>query len=443
VSTDPGLLGGIGAAQLRARVRAGELSPSDVADAFFAAVGEDTLHAWTVIDADGLRAQARALEALSPDRREQLPLFGVPVAIKDNFDTADLPTEYGSPIYAGHRPQADAPVVARLRAAGALIAGKVKCAEFAWMSPPDTLNPLDHTRTPGGSSNGSAAAIAAGHVPLATGSQTAGSIGRPASYCGVLGYKPTFGRFARDGVKPMAPSLDTVGLFARGVEDLALAAAVLDPGSNAPPPRPATTPRPHATSTPRIAFAPTSLWAAIELEAAAAIGEAAERARTAAGIELAELDLPGYGELAAAQETIQAYESAQSLASELRTQPELLSDALRAALQAASEIPSAQYDAAKRTAAQLAPPLTDALKRYDAVLTPSTTGVPPEGLGFTGDPLFCRVWTLIGAPSLSVPLAWAPSGLPVGLQLVGAPGRDSAVLRAAAWLQESLVRPLN
>jgi Asp-tRNA(Asn)/Glu-tRNA(Gln) amidotransferase A subunit family amidase len=181
----------------------------------------------------------------------------------------------------------------------------------------------------------------------------------------------------------------------------------------------------------------------MELEAAAAIGKAAERARTAAGIELAELDLPGYGELAAAQETIQAYESAQSLAPELRTQPELLSDALRAALQAASEIPRERYDAAKRTAAQLAPPLTDALKRYDAVLTPSTSGVPPEGLGFTGDPLFCRVWTLIGAPSLSVPLAWAPSGLPVGLQLVGAPGRDSAVLQAAAWLQESLVRPRN
>ncbi|MHB8692911.1 MAG: amidase [Solirubrobacteraceae bacterium] len=441
MSVDRGLFGGIGAAELRARVRARELSPKDVADACLATVGEDALHAWAVIDADGLRQQARALEALSSDRREHLPLFGVPVAIKDNFDTVDLPTEYGSPIYAGHRPQADALVVARLRAAGALIAGKVKCAEFAWMTPPDTLNPLDHARTPGGSSNGSAAAIAAGQVPLATGSQTAGSIGRPASYCGVLGYKPTFGRFARDGVKPMAPSLDTVGLFARGVEDLLLASAVLDPGLSQPgsshPMSPDTA---LAGRPPRIAFAPTSLWPQIELEAAAAIDEAVERIRAGAGIELTELDLPGYGELAAHQETIQTYESAQSLAPELQAQPELLSDALREALEAAGEMPREQYDAAKRTASRLAAPLIAALDGYDAVLTPSTTGVPPEGLAFTGDPMFCRVWTLLGAPSLSVPLAWTPDGLPSGLQLVGAPGRDPAVLQAAGQLASEYAR---
>ena len=148
--------------------------------------------------------EAAALSALDGEQRARLPLFGVPVAIKDNFDTADLPTAYGSPIYAGHRPEADAAAVARLRAAGALIAGKTKCAEFAWMTPSDTLNPLDRSRTPGGSSNGSAAAVAAGAVPLATGTQTAGSINRPGSYCGVLGFKPTFGRYDRDGVKPMS-----------------------------------------------------------------------------------------------------------------------------------------------------------------------------------------------------------------------------------------------
>jgi amidase len=434
VSAERGLFGGIGAAQLRARLGAGELSPKDVADAFLAAVGEDALHAWAVIDPDGLGQQARVLEALTADQRERLPLYGVPVAIKDNFDTADLPTAYGSPIYAGHRPVADAPVVARLRAAGALISGKVKCAEFAWMTPSDTLNPLDHTRTPGGSSNGSAAAIAAGQVPLATGSQTAGSIGRPASYCGVLGYKPTFGRFAREGVKPMSPSLDTVGLFARDIEDLLLSCAVLDPASSdLESPAQASDGEP-----PRIAFAPTSLWSEIEPEAAAAIDEAVARIRGVAGIELTELDLPGYGELAAAQETIQAYESAQSLAPELQAQPELLSDTLRSALQAAAKMPRAQYDAAMRTPSRLAAALIAAFDGYDAVLTPSTTGIPPEGLAYTGDPMFCRVWTLLGAPSLSVPLAWTPSGLPAGLQLVAAPGRDMPLLRAAQWLTAAI-----
>ncbi len=228
---DATLLGGIEAVALRDRLIARELTCVEVAEAFLAAVGDDELRVWAAVDPELVLARAAALDRLAAPAREALPLFGVPTAIKDNFDTLDLPTEYGSRIYEGERPVADAAVVARLRAAGALIAGKVKCAEFAWMTPPDTLNPLDHSRTPGGSSSGSAAGVAARTIPLATGTQTAGSINRPASYCGVLGYKPTFGAFSREGVKPLAHSLDTVGLFARSVPDLALVAGILGDGS--------------------------------------------------------------------------------------------------------------------------------------------------------------------------------------------------------------------
>src|SRR5581483_7001107 len=221
------LLEGISALALRARLLAHELSPGEVVAAFLDAVGDDDLHAWACIDADDLGSQAAALAGLDDAARARLPLFGVPVAVKDNFDTATLPTAYGSPIYAGNRPVADAAAVATLRAAGALVAGKTKCAEFAWMTPSDTLNPLDRTRTPGGSSNGSAAAVAAGAVPLATGTQTAGSIVRPGSYCAVLGFKPSFGRYDRNGVKLMSETLDTVGLIARSLEDLLIVDVVL------------------------------------------------------------------------------------------------------------------------------------------------------------------------------------------------------------------------
>ena len=420
--TSAPLLDGLGAVGLRDRVRGGELSAVEVADGLIAAIGDDRLRAWAHVDAARLLADAALLDRLGARERDALALLGVPVGIKDNFDTADLVTAYGSPIYAGHRPSADAAVVARLRAAGALIAGKLKCAEFAWMTPPDTLNPLDPSRTPGGSSSGSAAAVAAGTVPLATGTQTAGSVNRPASYCGVLGFKPTFGAIPREGTKLMAPTLDTVGLFARSVADLrelyaVLAGAVVDGSCGSPP---------------RLAWAPTECWDAVEPDAAAAI-DAWLEAASADGVAIDSIELPGYAELARAQEAIQGYESARSLAPELASSPSGLSDALRAALRGGAAIPPTEYQDHLDRASRLAPALAAALARYDGVLTPSATGVPPVGLEFTGDPLFCRAWTLAGAPSLSLPLVWT-AGLPVGLQLVGAPGADAALLGAGEWL---------
>jgi amidase len=386
-------------------------------EAFLEAVGDDPLHAWEAIDADGLRAQARRADSLAHDARAGLPLFGVLVGVKDNFDTVDLPTSYGSPIYRGHRPSADAVAVQRLRAAGALIAGKTALAEFASMYPPATLSPIDPARTPGGSSTGSAVAVAAGHVAVATGTQTAGSINRPASYCGVIGYKPSFGSIPMDGVKPLAPSLDTAGVIGR---DLALvvrcAAAMARRELGGASPAPA-----------RIAFARTPLWDRVEPDAREAIE------RVAGGVSCDEVEIPGwFEELVSAQATLQLYEGARSLAREYEQSREQLSGVLLEALEAGRAVTPRARDDAERIRAELGPELFELLRGFDAILTPSATGVPSLGTHTTGDPLFARAWNLIGAPSISLPLAWTESPrLPVGLQLVGAPRADARLLAAA------------
>jgi Asp-tRNA(Asn)/Glu-tRNA(Gln) amidotransferase A subunit family amidase len=361
------------------------------------------------IDGDRLIEQARALDALRPAVKAGLPLFGELVGVKDNMDTADLPTAYGSPIYADRRPATDAALVAWLRAAGALVAGKTACAEFAWMTAPATENPVAPGRTPGGSSSGSAAAVAAGHVRLATGTQTAGSINRPASYCGIVGFKPSFGRLPRDGVMLLSPALDTVGYLAASVEDVRRALG-----------RPALSPGPGVG---RIAFLQTPDWDLIAPEARSAIEVVAE------GMALPLVAAPdGYAELCEAQRTIQLYDSARALAGDLERNAEKLSGALRAALVEAAAISREDRARADSVLRRCAPALIDWLGGFDAVLTPSADGPPPEGLEFTGDPRFSRVWTLIGAPCLSLPLAWTTDRLPVGLQLVGAPGSDDLLL---------------
>jgi Asp-tRNA(Asn)/Glu-tRNA(Gln) amidotransferase A subunit family amidase len=410
------------------RIRTGELSCSELADAVLAAIGGDQINAWECISADSLLEQATALDRLDPARREQLPLLGLPIGLKDNFDTAGLPTGYGSPMYREHRPDRDAEAVRRLRAAGAMIVGKTKLAEFAWLHPPDTLNPLDRTRTPGGSSSGSAAAVAAGMVPVATGTQTAGSINRPASYTGIVGYKPTFGLIPRDGVKLLAGSLDTVGVLARSVRDAATVAAVLAGAPNvlAHP----LAPTPSRDERSRLAFARTAIWDRVEPAAQRAIDDAV------AAIEgMEEIALPSmFSDLIDAQTTIQSYEAALSLAPELERSPEVLSDELRAELSEGASIGEDRYAKSLALRERAAPTLLQMLSQYDGVVVPSTTGIPPVGLESTGDPVFCRVWTLIGAPTVSLPLAWTEDSLPVGLLLAGAPGGDERTLATAARL---------
>ena len=422
---DAGLLGGIGGTEIRRRLLDGELTCGDLAEALVVAVGDDPLRAWAAFDPELVRQRAAALDGLGRAARDALPLFGVPVAIKDIFDTAEEPTAYGSPIYEDHRPVEDAAAVSRLRAAGALIAGKVTTAEFAVTSPAATLNPLDPTRTPGGSSSGSAAAVAAGTVPLATGTQTAGSISRPASYCGVLGYKPSFGLVDRAGVKECSWTLDTVGLLGRELDDLRLAAVALGVDSLVD--------IAAALEPPRLAFAQTELWSEVEPDAATTIEKWIEEAH-ARGVRIDHLELPGYARLAEAHETIQLYETARSLSPELRDHEAELSDTLRHKIERGLDLSEGHYGGARSVGAGLSRPLVERLAGYDAVLTPSATGVPPVGIESTGDPLFCRVWTLLGTPSLSVPLVWTAAGLPVGLQLVAPPGQDRALFDAAAWL---------
>jgi len=398
-------------------------------EAFLDAVDGDPLQAWVHVDGDRLLADAQRLDALAPAARERLSLFGMLVGVKDNFDTADAPTTYGSPIYEGHRPATDAEAVTRLRRAGALVAGKTALAEFATIHPPSTLNPIDRRRTPGGSSTGSAVAVAAGHVPVATGTQTAGSINRPASYCGVIGFKPTFGLIPVEGIKPVAPSLDTAGVLGSRLDDVVKLAAVLAGRSwHAGPGEAAVS----GGDWPRIAFAQTPLWDQVESQARSELLAVARRL-AAEAVELPQT----YTELVTAQATLQMYEAARSLACEHAQHRELLSDALRDALDAGAALSIRARDDALRTRDTFAPALIGVLQQFDGVLTPSATGVPPLGTRSTGDPLFARVWTLIGAPSISLPLAWTASPrLPVGLALVGAPNTDERLLRAAAALLE-------
>jgi Asp-tRNA(Asn)/Glu-tRNA(Gln) amidotransferase A subunit family amidase len=429
---DSSMLESRDATALGEALRSGELGCVELVEAFLAATAGDELGAWAAIDADALLDRAVVLDRCSEPERALLPLFGVPIGVKDNFDTAGLPTSYGSRIYAGHRPPRDAEAVRRLTAAGAIVAGKTKCTEFAWMTPSDTLNPLDRSRTPGGSSSGSGAAVAAGTIPVATGTQTAGSVIRPASYCGIVGYKPTFGLLPREGVKLLSPTLDTVGLLARSVRDIRAVASTLGGGA-----RPL-----HLddvlTHPPRLALARTFAWERVQPAARAAI-ETVALAAWDAGACLEDLELPlGFETLVAAQEVIQEVESAASLACELRAHEQQISEPLRAALRRGAAVTPAAYAQAKRAAAELAPAIAAVLARYDGVLTPSTTGTPPLGLGSTGDPAFCRAWTLVGGPCVAVPLAWTPSRLPVGMQVVGAPSTDARTLAVAEWLVDRL-----
>jgi Asp-tRNA(Asn)/Glu-tRNA(Gln) amidotransferase A subunit family amidase len=387
------------------------------------------LGAWVAIDADAALAAAAQLDREGPEGR---PLFGVPVGVKDVFDTADLPTSYGSPAYAGHRPQADAVTVAALRRAGAVIVGKTTSTEFASLGPTQVGNPAAPGRSPGGSSSGSAAAVAADMVPVTLGTQTAGSVIRPAAYCAVVGFKPTLGVVSRAGVLPVSHTLDTIGLFTRTVEDAALVTRVLAAAAGAPPTvrgtLPFALPRSLDGPPPRLGFARTASWAQIEAPVRAAI-DAAVATLAARGATITELDLPAaFDDAIEAQRLIQLVETAHALTRDRAH----LSAALGAAVDEGLRVPDRDYWRARTCVATAAGPCRAALEGVDAVLTPAATGVPPL-LPSTGDPLFCRAWTALGAPCVAVPVAITEDGLPAGLQLVAPPGADAQLLRAARW----------
>ena len=390
------------------------------------AARDGELAAWVHVNAHAALAQARALDR----QPAQGLLHGIPVGIKDIVDTADMPTEHGSPIYRGNRPRADAAAVALLRRSGCVILGKTATAEFANLHPPVTRNPRNLAHTPGGSSSGSAAAVADHMVPLALGTQTGGSVIRPAAFCGVIGLKPSFGSINRAGVKPVSDSLDTLGLFANTVEDVALALNVLS-GRGAPD-------FSAKVSAPRIGFARTLRWKDADPATHTALESAASRLASA-GADVKDAALPPAAEvLFEAQGLIMDFETARALAWEQSHHREAISATLRERLDEGWGVTREQYDYARQTARDARLQFTDLMRGFDLLLTPSAKGEAPQGLASTGDSLFNRIWTLLGVPCITLPCGNGPQGLPLGIQLVSAFEQDTALLAHAQWVANQL-----
>ncbi|MDI1269969.1 MAG: amidase [Polaromonas sp.] len=389
---------------------------------------EPQLQAFVQLGADAALATARELDA-GPVRGL---LHGLPFGVKDLFDTFDLPTAYGSPIFAGQQPPADAAAVALCREAGAVLLGKTVTTELANMFPGVTRNPHHPAHTPGGSSSGSAAAVADTMLPLALGTQTAGSLIRPAAFCGVVGYKPSHNRVPRAGVKSLSETLDTVGGFARSVRDVALLGAVLtgdarlaDPAAFA------------QTAAPRIGFCRTPEWALADEDTQQAWAQA-EAALAGHGVPLAlPSELSG---LVAVQKEVQAFETARSLSHERLRHRDQLSAPLQALIATGLAIGGETHARNLRVTAQARSQVQSLFAAHDVLLAPSSIGEAPAGLDGTGDPLFCRTWTLLGLPCVHLPFASGRHGLPVGLQLVGAHGDDHRLLAAAHWVHARLSR---
>jgi len=411
----------ISLAELQRRIDAGDLSAeAAIAQSCEAiAAHEKTIGAF-VCRAENVRAAGAG------------PLRGISVGIKDIIDTSDLPTEMGSAIYRGWRPRADAPVVMLLKQAGATIVGKTTTTAFAANDPTATLNPRNHGHTPGGSSSGSAAAVAAGMIPLALGTQTGGSVIRPASFCGVAAIKPSFRLLPTVGVKCFSWTLDTAGLFAAGINDLAH-------GLSAITGRPELLPD-SAITTPRIGLVTQDFAGAPETASAEALriaGAAAERA----GASVRALAMPEIlGEAWLIHETVQQFEAHQALAWEYRTQYDAMPPLLRARLDQSRGIPAADYDAARGIANRARKALARMFDDVDVLLTFSAPGAAPKGLASTGDTRFNKLWTLMGVPCVNVPADVADGGLPVGVQVIARFGNDAGALKAARFVEAALAR---
>ncbi len=428
-------------------IREGTISSEQYVGACLARVRETDarIEAWAFLDPDHALAQARAADQYRLSGQPIGPLHGIPVGIKDIIDTADMPTENGSPLHAGRTPSRDAAVVTLLRCAGAVIMGKTVTTEFACGAAGKTRNPHDAAYSPGGSSSGSAAAVAAGMVPLALGSQTGGSTVRPASYCGVYGLKPTRGLIPRHGMSRVAQTLDTVGLFARTLDDVALlleSCVAYDEGEFESSPRAQTAYGAIAADDPPIppmlGFVKTPHWNRLTDDAKDAFAELVERL----GDRVEEVELSSAIEQAWEWHAIiMESEVAVNLSREWDKGRARLSERLRGRIERGRTHPAARYLEALAQIPRLNDGFTELFEqKYDALLTPAATGVAPSGLESTGDPVFCSLWTLCGVPALSVPLMSGANGLPLGAQLVASRHNDGRLLRTARWLVDTLRR---
>lgn len=432
---------------LRERMTSGALRVPDLANALVAHIeaNEPDISAWAWFDPDFVRAQAEALEKHRTEGRAVGRLHGVPVGIKDIIDTKRIPTENGCALDKGRVPKDDAFVVSRLKQHGALIMGKTVTTELAFMDPASTRNPHNLEHTPGGSSSGSAAAVAAGMVPVAIGTQTGGSVIRPASYCGVVGYKPTFGLIPRTGILSEAASLDTVGVFSRSVEDAAMLAEVLmghDPGDRAtsdlPVPNLLETCVTEVPVKPEFAFIKTAAWDAADEDTIGGFEELVEQL----GGQCAEIELPAqFGDALRARGTVHVAEMAKAYYSYASKGFDQLGPELQKAIEAGNQTPARDYISALDWPKVLDGALVEIFGRFDAILTPAATGAAPRGLGSTGNPAFNGLWTFLGTPAISLPLLTASNGMPMGVQLVGQRGNDARLLRTARWLFKHLGGP--
>jgi Asp-tRNA(Asn)/Glu-tRNA(Gln) amidotransferase A subunit family amidase len=411
----------ISLADLQCRIESGDLSPQ-------AALAQSI----EAIDVHEKTIGAFVCRAENPRAASTGPLRGIAVGIKDIIDTADFPTEMGSQIYRSWQPRADAPVVMLLKQAGATIAGKTTTTAFAANDPTATVNPHHHGHTPGGSSSGSAAAVGAGMIPLALGTQTGGSVIRPASFCGVAAIKPTYRLLPSVGVKCFSWTLDTVGLFAAGVRDLAH-------GLSAMTGRPELLPG-AALETPRIGVVTQDFAGEPEPAGAEAL-RIAMRAAERAGASVRALALPEIiAEAWRIHPTVQEFEAHQAFAWEYCENYDAMPPLLRGRLDESRGGTPAEYDAARRVADQARAALADIFEEVDVLLTFSAPGAAPKGLASTGDPRFNRLWTLMGVPCVNVPAIVAEGGLPVGVQVIAKFGDDSGALRAARFVEEALAR---
>ena len=446
MSLTPAQLAALSATDARSRLCAGEFSVGDYASALLARTAEvnGDVRAWAHLDPKHLLAQAAAADEAHAAGSPDGPLFGVPVGVKDIIDTADLPTEDGTVLHAGRMPRDDAAVITRLRAAGGLVMGKTVTTELATYAPGKTRNPHNPAHTPGGSSSGSAAAVAAGMVPVAIGTQTNGSVLRPASFCGVYGFKPSAGLIARTGVLTQSPPLDAVGVFGRCLEDVALLAEVLaghDPQDPLTRPR-ATPPLLRLATTdapmpPTLAWVATPFWSRVAPDAQAAFGELVD---LLAG-RIAPFELPSSAADAVDwHRTVMEADLAGSFEMEYERGREQLSASLRGQIERGRAVTAVAYRQALARIPVLRDGFDSVFDHYDAILTPATLGTAPAGLDNTGDPLMCTLWTFLGLPCISLPLLHGENGLPIGVQLVGRRGDDARLLRTARWLVQTVQR---
>jgi Asp-tRNA(Asn)/Glu-tRNA(Gln) amidotransferase A subunit family amidase len=406
---------------------------------------EGKVQAWAFLDPEHARQQARDADLHRKQGRAIGPLHGVPIGIKDIFDTADMPTELGSPLWKGRTPRQDAAAVARLRAAGAVVMGKTVTTEYATRHPGKTTNPHDAGRTPGGSSSGSAAAVAAHMVPGAIGSQTGGSVIRPAAFCGVVGFKPTHGLIPRTGMLLLSRTLDHAGVFARTVEDAALLAeqlvgfdeedadtrAVARPALAAvavsAPPLP-----------PRLAFVRSPAWEHAEPVTREAFAELVETL----GETVTEVEIGAdFGRGLDMHRVVSEAEIAHNLRRDYEKGGSQLSAGLRERIERGRRHVAVDYLAALAAIPALTARLEPLFDEFDAILTPAAPGEAPRGLHSTGEPIFNALWTYLGTPAVTLPLLVSPAGLPLGVQLVGRRDNDARLLRTAHWLEATLAVP--